>query len=1182
MGLVRLLRTLRIIPFLIAVCFVIFPAQAQYSGGSGTPDDPYQIATAADLIALGEAPDDYDKHFILTADIDLDANLPGRKVFDRAVIASNTDDAAGLYFAGTSFRGVFDGNDHVVRNLTIAGEEFIGLFGELRWGEVRSLGLVDATIVGSGYYVGGLVGRMGGGWVTRCYSTGMVAGESYVGGLIGRNGVSVGMMGDVSAGVIDQCWSTASVKGSGGSIGGLVGSSWGGEVRCAYAAGSVTGNHGVGGLVGSNGGSGNEFMCATARISQCYATGTVFGANSSGGLVGAVGSRIMGPCSEVVASFYNSETSGQMPNGAGTGKTTAEMQIAITFVEAGWDFAGETENGTKDTWKIVEGQTYPLLSWQKYGGGTGEPNDPYLIYTPEHLNALGAEPNDYDKHFILTADIDLDPNLPGNQVFDRAVIAPAEDPPYFVSPGLGPPFVGVFDGGGHTISNMTIMGGASLGLFGCLAPGAVVSNLGLHEMEVNGTGGSVGGLAGSGGIITNCHSTGKVSGDGWIGGLVGAGATITNCYSSSTVTGTVNVGGLVGADATVTNCYSSSTVTGIDNVGGLVGDNSFGDVSYSCSTGTVKGDQCVGGLVGLHSCGGFLYEGDARIAYCYSLATVSGRKYVGGLVGSVIAECYETSADIYQCYSAGAVRGEEYVGGFVGDGGYGGATTGFWDIENSGQANSDGGAGVTTAQMKDPNTFITAGWDFVGQADGPHDIWAMPEDGGYPVLFWQLPTDFGLPAFSGGTGEPNAPYLISTAEQLNGLGHNPRLMKCHFRLVADLDMTGVEFYPIGDEYFSYEGVFDGNDHTISHMTVEGGILVGDGRLPGSPPARAAGGLFGILAADAIVRNLGVTDVSVTGYPAGALVGYSLGHVSQCYSSSTVSGDWRVGGLVGENYGSITSSYSTGSVSGETNIGGLVGENYGSITTSHSSCAVTGTSCGGLVGGNTGDVIDCYSTGTVTGTAHRFDDRRYEQAGGLVGENYGSIATSYSSGTITGGNHVGGLVGLNFLCGSVTSCYCKAAVTGGLDVGGLAGLNTGDIRHCYAMGSVVGDWMVGGLVGENGVDGSEVLSDPISGTIVDCYSVASVSGNEDVGGLAGGYVAGRITNSFWDTERSGQTASVGGTDLTTAEMQTASTFLEAGWDFIDETENGTDDIWWILEGQDYPRLWWERGDGHPNS
>ena len=43
---------------------------------------------------------------------------------------------------------------------------------------------------------------------------------------------------------------------------------------------------------------------------------------------------------------------------------------------------------------------------------------------------------------------------------------------------------------------------------------------------------------------------------------------------------------------------------------------------------------------------------------------------------------------------------------------------------------------------------------------------------------------------------------------------------------------------------------------------------------------------------------------------------------------------------------------------------------------------------------------------------------------------------------------------------------------------------------------------------------------------------------------------------------------------TAETQTTVTFLESGWDLINETANGTEDIWWILEGQGYPRLWWE--------
>ena len=51
-------------------------------------------------------------------------------------------------------------------------------------------------------------------------------------------------------------------------------------------------------------------------------------------------------------------------------------------------------------------------------------------------------------------------------------------------------------------------------------------------------------------------------------------------------------------------------------------------------------------------------------------------------------------------------------------------------------------------------------------------------------------------------------------------------------------------------------------------------------------------------------------------------------------------------------------------------------------------------------------------------------------------------------------------------------------------------------------------------------------------------------------------------SFWDIGTSGQTESAGGTGLTTAEMQDIEIFLDAGWDFIDETDNGTDDTWFM--------------------
>jgi hypothetical protein len=90
-------RFSRTITLLITIFSLSLPAYAKYSGGTGEPNDSYRIATAEDLILLGETPKDYDKHFILTADIGLDPNPPGRKVFDKAVIAPDTDPIKDYY-----------------------------------------------------------------------------------------------------------------------------------------------------------------------------------------------------------------------------------------------------------------------------------------------------------------------------------------------------------------------------------------------------------------------------------------------------------------------------------------------------------------------------------------------------------------------------------------------------------------------------------------------------------------------------------------------------------------------------------------------------------------------------------------------------------------------------------------------------------------------------------------------------------------------------------------------------------------------------------------------------------------------------------------------------------------------------------------------------------------------------
>ena len=67
----RIQRNRGIVILTITICIMSIPAYAQYSGGTGEPNNPYQIATAQDLIDLGNESNDYDKHFIMTADIDL-------------------------------------------------------------------------------------------------------------------------------------------------------------------------------------------------------------------------------------------------------------------------------------------------------------------------------------------------------------------------------------------------------------------------------------------------------------------------------------------------------------------------------------------------------------------------------------------------------------------------------------------------------------------------------------------------------------------------------------------------------------------------------------------------------------------------------------------------------------------------------------------------------------------------------------------------------------------------------------------------------------------------------------------------------------------------------------------------------------------------------------------------------
>jgi len=253
-----------------------------------------------------------------------------------------------------------------------------------------------------------------------------------------------------------------------------------------------------------------------------------------------------------------------------------------------------------------------------------------------------------------------------------------------------------------------------------------------------------------------------------------------------------------------------------------------------------------------------------------------------------------------------------------------------------------------------------------------------------------------------------------------------------------------------------------------------------------------------------------------------LFGYSTGTIKNLgvVASYIKGGSYSyVGGLVGYNYGgTISNSYATGNVEGTAPVGGLVGQNYYNATISNS-----------------------YATGNVKGTGN---------VGGLVGHNnYNvTISNSYATGNVEGTNDVGGLTGCNQE-GAISNSYATGNVSGTeYFVGGLAGRNiSATISNSYATGNVEGIGnFIGGLVGSN----------QGKGAIINSYAIGNVSGTEYlyfVGGLVGENIN-TTTNSYYNTETSGQSDVGKGQGKTTEQMQSKSSYIDWNFDVVWEIDS----------------------------
>lgn len=179
---------------------------------------------------------------------------------------------------------------------------------------------------------------------------------------------------------------------------------------------------------------------------------------------------------------------------------------------------------------------------------------------------------------------------------------------------------------------------------------------------------------------------------------------------------------------------------------------------------------------------------------------------------------------------------------------------------------------------------------------------------------------------------------------------------------------------------------------------------------------------------------------------------------------------------------------------------------------------------------------------------------------LVGSNKGTIENSSVNGSVTGGWAVGPITAMN--TGTIRFSFAKGTANGDNNVGGLVGqnYNGGDIINCYAITNVtVKNSGIGGLVGEN----MSNYNSP-SSTVTNSYSAGKVSGSKDAGGLVGINNNSNVSTSYYDRETSLQNDLGKGFGKSTIDMKKKATF--SSWNFTD--------IWYIDEGNSYPRLQWE--------
>lgn len=578
-------------------------------------------------------------------------------------------------------------------------------------------------------------------------------------------------------------------------------------------------------------------------------------------------------------------------------------------------------------------------------------------------------------------------------------------------------------GGTLTSNSLTATGHA--GFVGANEAGGLIEGC-WTSMAVNTTSEYAGGFVGLGygGTIRNCFALGNVSARGYSGGFVGrsvyGGNIYENCYAAGVVTVSGEQGnGFIGGNKPdsafqydqskgVTNCYFNSAAASAAAYGAvgksldeMKTDAFLTDISGSDSGVWAREADKNGGLPYLQGVAVPKTAVTAQITVKLAIASYDKNSYTFNRMGDVITVTMDSNGN-----------------------------TRLVDLMDEAQRQ-----GLLTYSYATTSTFGRFIHTINGRAVDAPDGWMFTVNdtlsnvsaslatvqNGDQVLWFEGTTEnrFQGPSWEELTGTPAAISWvdIETVDDLLALAKatDAETLGKNYRLKADLNLKDTPFNGIGSAGQPFTGMFDGQGHTISHVTV-------------NAPEGENAGFFNVIKG-ATIRDLKLVDVEITGKTnVGGLVGSArvqldssdlsknvANLIGGCSVSGTVTGTKNVGGLVGLNEGktdpqtlfSIASAVdkcaASVTVNGKEMTGGLVGKNGGTITKSSSGGTVKGdTTTGGLVGDSSGDIYDSHTSCTVAGSSH---------TGGFVGFSDGAVKNCYSIGGVSGTDYTGGFAGV---------------------------------------------------------------------------------------------------------------------------------------------------------------------------